>query len=136
MATTAITVKCLPWFHDINEILKHKHMTRKCVFYFLLLPLSLPLLLTILPFSGNYAGQPVLAGTPERTGEFCWSKFYCLHALADGNQHIRIREKTPEFFSLVLPAPSTSVSTGDVVITPASLQTKFAREACHQTHSL
>jgi len=25
------------------------------------------------------------------------AKFYCPHALADGNQRIRIREKTPEF---------------------------------------
>jgi len=29
-------------------------------------------------------------------------KFYCPHALADGNQHIRIREKTLEFSSAVL----------------------------------
>ena len=29
-------------------------------------------------------------------------KFYCPHALADGNQHIRIREKTLEFSSTVL----------------------------------
>jgi len=32
-------------------------------------------------------------------------QFYCLHALADGKQCIRIREKTPEF-STVLPTLS------------------------------
>jgi len=26
--------------------------------------------------------------------DFVGAKFYCLHALADNNQHIRIREKT------------------------------------------
>jgi len=34
------------------------------------------------------------------------AKFYCQHALAHGNEHIRIREKTLEFSSMVLPAPS------------------------------
>ena len=29
-------------------------------------------------------------------------QFYCLHALTDGNQEIRIREKTLEFSSTVL----------------------------------
>jgi len=33
---------------------------------------------------------------------WCWLKFYCPHALADGNQHIQIREKTLEFTSSVL----------------------------------
>ena len=37
-----------------------------------------------------------------RTGGFVGAKFYCLHALADGNQRIRIREKTLEFSSAVL----------------------------------
>jgi len=37
-----------------------------------------------------------------RTGGFCWCKVYCPHALADGNQRIRIREKTLEFSSTVL----------------------------------
>jgi len=30
------------------------------------------------------------------------AKFYCLHALADGKQHIQIREKMLEFSSLSL----------------------------------
>ena len=38
-----------------------------------------------------------------RTAGFCWrAKFYCSHALADGNQRIVIREKTLEFSSTVL----------------------------------
>ena len=28
-------------------------------------------------------------------------QFYCLHALADGNRHIRIREKTLEFSTVL-----------------------------------
>jgi len=33
-----------------------------------------------------------------RTGEFCYgAKFYCPHALSDGNQHIQTGEKTLEF---------------------------------------
>ena len=35
-------------------------------------------------FYGHYTGQPALTSL-------------CLHALADGNQHIQIREKTLEF---------------------------------------
>jgi len=31
--------------------------------------------------------------------DFVGVKFYCPHALANGNQHIRIREKTLEFSS-------------------------------------
>jgi len=34
--------------------------------------------------------------------DFVGAKFYCLHALADGNQHVHIREKTLEFSSAVL----------------------------------
>jgi len=34
--------------------------------------------------------------------DFVGTKFYCPHALADGNQRIRIREKTLEFSSTVL----------------------------------
>jgi len=41
-----------------------------------------------------------------RTGGFCWCKVFCLHALADGNQCIRIREKMLEFSSTVLSALS------------------------------
>jgi len=36
------------------------------------------------------------------TGGLCWCKADCLHALADSNQHIRIREKTLQFSSTVL----------------------------------
>ena len=34
------------------------------------------------------------------------SKFYCPHALADSNQCTQVREKTLQFFSVVLPVPS------------------------------
>ena len=34
--------------------------------------------------------------------DFVGAKFYCPHVLADGNQHIRIREKMLEFSSTVL----------------------------------
>jgi len=34
------------------------------------------------------------------------AKFYCPHALADGNQRTQVREKTLEFTSVVLPVPS------------------------------
>jgi len=34
--------------------------------------------------------------------DFVGAKYYCLHALADGNQRIWIREKTLEFSSTVL----------------------------------
>jgi len=34
------------------------------------------------------------------------AKFYCPHALADGNERIWIREKMLEFSSVMLPAPS------------------------------
>ena len=37
---------------------------------------------------------------------FVEAKFNCLHALADGNWRIWIREKKPEFSSTVLSAPS------------------------------
>jgi len=47
----------------------------------------------------DYPGKPV----PERL--FVAAKFYCPHALADGNQRIRSREKTMEF-SAVLPTLS------------------------------
>jgi len=38
--------------------------------------------------------------------DFVGAKFYCPHALADGNQRIQIREKTLEFSSAVLSARS------------------------------
>jgi len=46
------------------------------------------------PFYGHYTGQPALAGTySQELEDFIGAKFYCPHALADGNQRIRIREK-------------------------------------------
>jgi len=48
----------------------------------------------------------VLAGTSnEELVDFVGAKFHCPHALADGKQHIWIREKTLEF-STVLSALS------------------------------
>jgi len=51
------------------------------------------------PFYGRNTGQPALAGTYWRILLGAKFYFYCLHALADDNQRIRIREKTPEFSS-------------------------------------
>ena len=49
----------------------------------------------------------MLAGTSSQELEdFVGAKFYCPHALADGNQHIQIREKMLEFSSTVLSALS------------------------------
>jgi len=46
---------------------------------------------------------------------FVGAKFYCTHALADGNQHLRIREKTLEFSSSVINTVSvTDVTLGKV----------------------
>jgi len=46
---------------------------------------------------------PVLAGTSSKELEdFVGAQLNCPHALADGNQRIRIREKTLEFSSTVL----------------------------------
>ena len=51
-------------------------------------------------FHSHYTGQPALAGTSsEELADFVGAKFYCPHALADGNRRIRIREKTLEFSS-------------------------------------
>jgi len=36
-----------------------------------------------------------------RTGGFCWCKFYCPHALADGNPCIWIRERMLEFSTVL-----------------------------------
>ena len=37
-------------------------------------------------FYGHYTGQPALAGTPSQELEnFVGAKFYCLHALSEGN---------------------------------------------------
>ena len=55
------------------------------------------------PFCGHYTGQPALAGTSSyELEDFVGAKFYCPHALADGNQRIGITEKTLEFSSTVL----------------------------------
>jgi len=51
----------------------------------------------------HYTGQPALAGTSSyELEDFVDAKFYCLHALADGNQHSWIREKMLEFSSTVM----------------------------------
>jgi len=58
-------------------------------------------------FYGHYTGQPALAGTASKQPEdFVGAKFYGPHALADGNQRIRIREKTLEFSLTMLSALS------------------------------
>jgi len=55
------------------------------------------------PFYGHSIGQCALAGTSSKElKDFVGAKFYCLHALAEGNQHIRITEKMLEFSSAVL----------------------------------
>jgi len=49
------------------------------------------------PFYGHYAGIPALASTSSSELEdFFGAKFYCPHALAEGNQRIWIREKMME----------------------------------------
>jgi len=49
---------------------------------------------------GHYIGQPALVGTSSKELEnFVGAKFICLHALANGNQHIWIRDETPKFSS-------------------------------------
>jgi len=51
----------------------------------------------------HYTGQPALSGTSRlELEDFAGAKFYCPHALADGNQRIRVTEKTLEFSSTVL----------------------------------
>jgi len=45
-------------------------------------------------FYRHSAGQPALAGiSSKKLEDFVGAKLYCSHALADSNQHIRIREK-------------------------------------------
>jgi len=54
----------------------------------------------------DHTGQPALAGTSsQELKDSVGAKFYCPHALADGNQRIRITEKTMEFSSTVLLFP-------------------------------
>ena len=48
--------------------------------------LVLLLLLLLLPFYSHYTGQPALASIPSyELQDFAGAKFYCPHALADGN---------------------------------------------------
>jgi len=47
-------------------------------------------------FYSHDTGDPASDGTSSSELEdFVGAKFYCPHALADGNQRIRIREKMP-----------------------------------------
>ena len=49
--------------------------------------------------NGHYTRQPASAGTSSSELEdFVGAKFYCPHVLADGNQRIRIRQKTLECY--------------------------------------
>jgi len=62
------------------------------------------------PFYSHYTGQPAFAGTSIlELEDFVGAKFYCPHALADGKQHIWIKEKTLEF-STVLSTLSTNLA--------------------------
>ena len=55
------------------------------------------------PFYDHYTGQPASAGTSSyELEDFVGAKFFCPHALADSNQHNRIREKMLEFSSTAL----------------------------------
>jgi len=48
-------------------------------------------------------GQCALAGNSSwKLEDFVGEKFYCLHTLADDNQHTQIREKTLQFSSTLL----------------------------------
>jgi len=54
-------------------------------------------------FYSHDTGDPASDGTSSSELEdLVGAKFYCPHALADGNQCIRIREKMPEFSTTVL----------------------------------
>jgi len=53
----------------------------KCHLVFVIL-----MLINYYCFCGHYTGQPALASTPSQELEdFAGAKFYCPHALADGN---------------------------------------------------
>jgi len=58
------------------------------------------------PFDSLYTGQPVLASTPLKNWRILLEQSYYPHALADGNLHIRIMEKTLEFSTVVLAVAS------------------------------
>jgi len=63
--------------------------------------------------------QPALAGTSSKElDDFVGAKFYCRHVFADGNQRIRIREKSLEF--------STTVSS---TLSPYPIQTRSINTA-------
>jgi len=54
-------------------------------------------------FDSHYTSQPAFASTSSKELEdIIGAKFYCLHALAGGNQHIGLTEKTLEFSSTAL----------------------------------
>jgi len=56
------------------------------LFFCKLLPNKTKQAQLLLPFYGYYTGQPALASTPSKELEyFIGAKFYCPHALADGN---------------------------------------------------
>ena len=53
-------------------------------------------------FYGHYTGQ---LAPPLKNWRILLVQFYCSHALADGNQHIQIREKTLEFSTATVTMP-------------------------------
>ena len=65
--------------------------------------------------------------------DFAGAKFYCPHALADGNQRIRIREKMLEFSSTVLSTLSPNMQfqqfrvkvENNILISPVFIQPTF-----------
>ena len=64
---------------------------------------SFTLFIMFVLFYGHYVDQRALAGTYSKGLEdLVGAKFYCPHAVSDGNQRIRIRQKTLEFSSTVL----------------------------------
>jgi len=55
-------------------------------------------IITTTILQASYRSTCVSRHLQLRTGEFCYrAKFYCPHALNDGNQHIQTGEKTLEF---------------------------------------
>jgi len=70
------------------------------------------------PFYSHYTGQLALAGTSSQELDFVGEKFYCQHAPADGNQCIRMPDKTLEFSSTVLSTLSPYLTTQTESETP------------------
>jgi len=63
-----------------------------------------------------YTGQTALAGTSSSTLEdFVDTKFYCLHAVAGGNQHIRLRDEAGVLNSVIytVSVPACSGKSGE-----------------------